>query len=425
MQRHVDAEMPVLGAMMLDASVARRATDGLKAEQFLNQAHREVFQAIRQIVVAGGEVDGKSLSIALEVGRVGGENYLIQLAESCVTARNYPWYRDQMLKNWRMREVKRRSQEACAAVDAEDYESAMGYVNRFGQGLTDDATKVYDVSQVVDSIRSKAGTGKRGIPTGISKWDECCIDGFGLRAGHTTILAAAEGVGKSYLSTQVVCNACESGLRVAYGSFELDREELVERMARQITGLRDYAHAQYLDRAEEWEWALRKIELWDLVIYDDALSADDGQYVEDFVQFVRAEHEHKPLDLVGCDYLQLLDTRRKAHEERLVIKACSRVMRAEAKRSGVPWLVVAQAEVPEPSKESKKPWPYIRGGKEPQKDAAMVLFLIEQDGGYSLKCIKNRYHANITLPYTTERLPRRWSRSVALNEPYMVFGGVA
>ena len=50
----IEAELSVLGAMMLTANAATQALELLRAEDFYRQAHRAAFSAMEGLVRAGG-----------------------------------------------------------------------------------------------------------------------------------------------------------------------------------------------------------------------------------------------------------------------------------------------------------------------------------------------------------------------------------
>ncbi len=89
---NLEAEMSVLGAMLLSDAAARDVA--LPATDFWRPAHRTIYRAMKRLVDARNAVDLVTLRDALagELGEAGGEDYLMQIAEVVPSAANCAHY---------------------------------------------------------------------------------------------------------------------------------------------------------------------------------------------------------------------------------------------------------------------------------------------------------------------------------------------
>ena len=75
----IDAEMAVLGAMLLDAEAVEDALEILKPEHFYKEAHQKIFSTMQALVERGQAVDIVTVSEELKTRnllmQVGGEVY--------------------------------------------------------------------------------------------------------------------------------------------------------------------------------------------------------------------------------------------------------------------------------------------------------------------------------------------------------------
>ena len=81
----IDAEMGVLGSMLLSKRMAEQISSTLQTEQFYRSAHQLIFNAMRQLVSVNKPIDFLTLKDELtargQLADCGGEDYILQLAE--------------------------------------------------------------------------------------------------------------------------------------------------------------------------------------------------------------------------------------------------------------------------------------------------------------------------------------------------------
>ena len=92
----VEAEMSAIGAMLLSERAATEISEILTDEEFYVPAHREIFKAIKQLLLNSKPIDFVTLQDELivreKLDEVGGIDYLVQIAESVPSAANATYY---------------------------------------------------------------------------------------------------------------------------------------------------------------------------------------------------------------------------------------------------------------------------------------------------------------------------------------------
>ena len=94
--QNLDAEMAVLGSMLLDEEAVSVAVEKLDAGCFYKDTHRKIFQTISDLYNSNKAVDLITLADALRkdnsLDDIGGASYLTSLANAVPTAANINHY---------------------------------------------------------------------------------------------------------------------------------------------------------------------------------------------------------------------------------------------------------------------------------------------------------------------------------------------
>ena len=107
----IDAEMAVLGAMLLDGEAVEDALEILKPEHFYKEAHQKIFAAMQTLVERGQAVDIVTVSEELKtrnlLAQLGGEVYLTQLVDKVATSAHVKHYAEIVYKKYVVRDLIR------------------------------------------------------------------------------------------------------------------------------------------------------------------------------------------------------------------------------------------------------------------------------------------------------------------------------
>ena len=92
----LDAEMAVLGSMLIEKDALEKATDILQPEHFYKSAHQQIFSAMSALMARGQAVDLITVTEELKrtglLAQVGAERYLTELMDKVSTAAHVEHY---------------------------------------------------------------------------------------------------------------------------------------------------------------------------------------------------------------------------------------------------------------------------------------------------------------------------------------------
>jgi hypothetical protein len=202
------AEKAALGAMLLDAKAATTCVEMLRPEDFIDPAHRKLFAFLTEHREPGEQADLVTVSAALRaaglLGDLGGQDFLLELCESCPIVANAPAY---------CRIVRH------AATQREAVQAGLDLAREAAKPKADvpDLLKCLDtrmqrVAEVRDDARPMTAA---ALVTQFPHLRPPVIDGW-LRRGEVGTLAAASKSNKSWLLMHV-------GLCVATGRTIFER----------------------------------------------------------------------------------------------------------------------------------------------------------------------------------------------------------
>jgi replicative DNA helicase len=169
----------------------------------------------------------------------------------------------------------------------------------------------------------------------------------GFMAPDLILVAARPSMGKTAFALAVARHVCEPaargglGLRMAFFSLEMSREEIGERLVASLAGI-DLA-AVRTRRLSDQEWdsvyaAQDHIAGWGLTVDDSGEVA-----IDELRNRALALYAQQPFNILVVDYLQLVTGRRdKSSNREQEVASISRSLKALGKRLGVPVLALAQ-----------------------------------------------------------------------------------
>ena len=377
----LEAEMSVLGAMMLSHDAIGLCIQYLDADVFYRAEHRALFRCLVDLYDRNEPVDLVSMKEALtqrgDLEDIGGEDYLVTLADATPTVANAEYYARVVKEKSLLRGLINAAAEIIR--DAHTPDQVDNVLDRCEQRIfevverkivgqaTDMRAILADVMQKLDPVGKMNIT---GLATGFMDLDDKTR---GLQNGEFSVLAARPSVGKSALALNIAEHvAVDNNRPVAFFSLEMSKEELAIRLI--------------ASRAEVDGQRLRK----------GQLSARDGQhvvqdvlpvlsgaplYIDDTAGLrvidlrakarrLMARHD---IELIIVDYLQLMSSP-GAESRQVEVSNISRGLKALGRELGIPVLAVAQLR--RESEEHKRPrLSDLRESGAIEQDADVVLLL--------------------------------------------------
>jgi replicative DNA helicase len=395
----IEAEIALLGCLLIDPASLVQVLDSLKPEHFYREANRLVYEAMIRLFNRQEPIELLLLSEELErsgcMDALGGPGYVAQLVNGPSTSRNIEAYAHTIEKKWTYRQlVAAAGTIAQSSYSEEDdaLEQAEGvvYKIRHGSGVSKAVAKHIDVlgrymGSLLDLHDQAARGALVGIPTGFAKLNKL-IGGF--RKKKFWILAGRPGDGKTAAALCIADAGVRSGCNILIFSLEMDEEELMGRWVAMIakvdsTHLRD---GQFDETATDMEGRTE----WDRVIEAEEeirnlpgkLLIDDTPGNTDTAmrsKAIRMQSEYG-LDLIIVDYLQYVKVAqdgRKLENRRLEVEEVSRNLKNLARELDVPILALAQLSREVEGRANHRPQlSDLReaGGIEQDCDGAMFLY---------------------------------------------------
>ena len=390
--QNVDAEMSVLGGMMLSKDAIADVIEILRATDFYRPAHASVYDVVVELFGRGDPADAVTVGAELkrkgELERIGGLPYLHTLVATVPTAANAAYYAGIVREQAQLRslvEVGTRIVQLGYTTDGADVEGLVNLAQSevFAVSEQRNSTNYVTLEQVVPELyeelerNANRDGGLDGVPTGFSELDAKLN---GLRAGQMIIIAARPGGGKSTLAMDI-CRSCavHNNKAAAYFSLEMNRTELSMRLL--AAESRVFLDRMIKGELESRDWqeiarTLDKISQAPLIV-DDSPNMTMGE--------IRAKSRRMKqqfdIQLIVIDYLQLLTSGGKSVESRQQeVSEFSRSIKLLAKELEIPIVAVAQLNRDSEKRNDKRPQVAdLRESGSLEQDADVVLLIHRED----------------------------------------------
>ncbi len=355
----VDAEMAVLGSMLLDAEAVNDALEILKPEHFYKEAHQKIFDAMKTLVDRGQAVDLVTLSEENKknnlLAQLGGEVYLTQLIDKVATAAHVKHYAEIVYKKYVVRDLIRTATglvQRCYKEEDDDpqllIDAAADQIYKLSQkqklsGFISSKELAPEVMDLLEkAIQNKNAI--QGVPTGLDAFDHRT---GGLRKSDLIILGARPSQGKTALALNIAHHACvECGIPVAFFSLEMGRQSIFERMIGAAAMVEIHKlRTGWMDRSKFGDLTREVGRLAAAPFYIDDTSGISITELRMRARRLASElkKQGKELGLIVIDYLQLIrGGERRAESRQQEVSEISRMLKDLARTLNVPVLALSQ-----------------------------------------------------------------------------------
>lgn len=417
--RDEEAEQAVLGAMLLDKHAISAAQEVISASDYYFPRHATIHEVIMGLSDQGQPADAITVAAALRdqgnLERVGGAGYLHELTGAVITTSNVDYYaksvRDCALKR-RIIDVGQHlvqlgySQMGEAESLIDDAEAEVMAIAKDRQSLDYAAFGEFsqEVLNEIESIQHRGSLS--GVPTGFHDLDDLTQ---GLHPGQMVIVAARPAMGKSTLALDFCRSASLKHNQISLiFSLEMSRAEIAMRLlsAETHVPLSRIRRANGLTQ-DDWAKIVREMG----TMSDKPLYIDDSPNVT--MREIRAKSrrikQHRGLDLIVVDYLQLMSSGRSFESRQQEVSEYSRSLKLLAKELEVPVVAVAQLNRGPEQRTDKRPMMAdLRESGSLEQDADVVMLLHRPDyydendrpGEADIIVAKHRNGETRTIPVT-------------------------
>ena len=387
-----EAERAVLGGLMLETERFDTVIQVINENDFQGKDHQIIFQSMSELIEDNKPLDPITVSEQLDnknsLNKVGGKNYLIELATSTPTAANLEAYAEII----RQRSISRKLMQANSEIgelinnpQGLDGESLLDEAERRIFALNDEASKSDSslssmkdlIPRTIDRLHelSNKRDGLIGSSTGFKDLDKKLQ---GLQKGDLVVVAGRPSMGKTSFAMNIAENVLldeESKGAVLIFSLEMPGESLTTRM---LSGM------SKLDQQNVRSGMLKDQELRELLSEGEKLKnmplwIDDSSILSPMelrAKARRLKRQEGELSLIVVDYLQLMQLPLSVENRVNQISEISRSLKSLAKELDVPVIALSQLNRAVEQRPNKRPiMADLRDSGAIEHDADVILFI--------------------------------------------------
>lgn len=401
--QNLEAEQSVLGALLIDKDAIIKVADLIKADDFYQDKHGLIYEAILELFEKREAIDLLSLTSRLDekkiLEQIGGRSYLVTLTNQTPSAANVVSYAQIIQKKSTLRRLITAANNILELGYHEE-EEISGLLDKAEQSifsvsqkhLKDKFTPIQDILSEafnrIDELHKEKGT-LRGLPTGFSGLDNLLA---GLQKSDLVVLAARPSVGKTAMAMDIARNvASKQKKSVGIFSLEMSKEQLVDRLicAEAGVGLWKMRTGKLSESSDDFPKIGHAMsQLSESPIFIDDFANNNVMELRTKARRLQLEHG---LDLIIIDYLQLMEGTKNYSDNRVQeISEISRSLKGLARELNVPVLALSQlSRAVETSRPAIPKLSHLRESGSIEQDADVVMFIYRKavDRGYDINSL--------------------------------------
>jgi len=380
-----DAEIAILGAILIESNAIDKVTDLLTPDSFYVSAHQKIFTSILNLQKKHQPIDLVTVTEELKqagyLDEIGGPYELVKLTNAIVSSANIVNHARLVHEKYTLRKLISISSEITAkALDPEsDCFELIDLAEKQIMTLSNNNTAdTLHISSVLINTLNKidkwkaVGTSITGIKSGFSDLDNATR---GWQPGDLIIVAARPSVGKTAFALNLVRNAALSGAGVGVWSLEMKAPYLALRMlAAQSDIILNKLQTGSLTDVEYKKLAESANSLSRYNIFFDDANAVNLRSLKAKARRLKKKHD---IGLIVIDYLQLMHGESKNNREQ-EIATISRELKNLAQELEIPIVALSQLSregVKNSSWDVPPPISSLRESGAIEQDADLILML--------------------------------------------------
>src|SRR5213592_49625 len=383
----LDAEVSVLGSILVDPLSVAKVLQFLHPEDFYRENNGQVYRAALDLFAAGEPIDNVTLAAQLQtlgvLERIGGRAQLASMQGLVPTAANLEYY-GRIVKE---KAYKRRLISAGGNIagygydDSIEAEDAINQAQSLVFGVADDRdqrdlAKLYDLlgpAMERISLQMESGQGIVGVPSGFHDLDRMTS---GFKDSDLIIVAGRPSMGKTALALNVALHsALEAKKSIAIFSLEMSKEQLTERLLTEQAQI----DAQRMHRGLLTEAEFDRVSNALGPLGEAAIFIDDTPVMDELTLMLKARQAkmRHNIDMIVIDYLQLMHGRTRGDDNRVQeVSSISRAMKGLARELRIPVIAISQlSRAPEQRPDKRPILSDLRESGSIEQDSDVVMFL--------------------------------------------------
>ena len=380
----IEAEMCLLGSMMLDKENVGNAVQIVERDSFFQPDHQIIYDTLVKLFEQNRPISASAVREELlkkqQLDEIGGTSYLAAILGTVADASQGSHYAGIVREKALLRQLIAASndilRDAYGPHEAADIvlENAEKRIFRIAEKKVGQSmVPLEDVlNEVFAAIENKD---RRGLATGFFDLDEMLN---GLQAGEMVIVAARPSMGKTALAMNIVeYIAADSRLPCAVFSLEMSKQQLAQRMLCSRGAIDAHKLRRGMLQAQEYQklatvvGELAKAPIW----VDDSASLTP---LELRAKARRLKMQHD-IQCVMIDYMQLMDNPGPENRQQQITEI-SRAIKSVARELNVPVIALSQLNRMSEGRDGHRPrMSDLRESGSIEQDADVVMLLHRED----------------------------------------------
>ncbi len=388
--QNLEAEMAVLGSMLIEEHAIADAIELLDRGSFYDEKNKRIFESILRLYSENKAVDIVTLIEALkktqDLDKVGGPTYVTGLTTVVPTAANIKYYARIVKEKGILRNLISTATNIIS--ESYDVEGEVEKIldraermifeissNKVDENFAPIKEVIKNSIETIDNLYQKKAH-VTGIATGFSDLDNLTA---GLHPSDLVVIAGRPSMGKSALVTSIAEHVGVTEKRpLVIFSLEMSKEQLVQRML--CSHARVNAHNVRTGFLSQSDWprltnAAGRLSEAPIFIDDTA-----GLSVLELRAKARRLKSQQDIQLIIVDYLQLMQGLAGAENRQQEISEISRSLKALARELSLPLIAVSQlSRAVEMRQEHRPQLSDLRESGAIEQDADLVGLLLREE----------------------------------------------
>ena len=392
-----EAERAVLGGLMLETHRFDTVIQVIKENDFDGKDHQIIFQSMSELIEENKPLDPLTVSEKLDnknsLNKVGGKDYLIELATSTPSAANLEAYAEIIRQRSITRKLMKANSEISELINnpqGQDGNALLDKAESMIFALNDESSQndqsLQSMKELIPStmdrlheMSNKAG-GLIGSSTGFKDLDKKLQ---GIQNGDLIVVAGRPSMGKTSFAMNIAENVLlekDSDGAVLIFSLEMPGEALTTRMLSGMSKLNQQNVRSGMLKDNELKLLLSEGErLKNLPLWIDDSSLLTPMELRAKARRL-ARQEENGLSLIVVDYLQLMQLPTSTENRVNQISEISRSLKSLAKELNVPVIALSQLNRAVEQRPNKRPiMADLRDSGAIEQDADVILFIYRDE----------------------------------------------
>ena len=392
-----EAERAVLGGLMLETHRFDTVIQVIKENDFDGKDHQIIFQSMSELIEENKPLDPLTVSEKLDnknsLNKVGGKDYLIELATSTPSAANLEAYAEIIRQRSITRKLMKANSEISELINnpqGQDGNALLDKAESMIFALNDESSQndqsLQSMKELIPStmdrlheMSNKAG-GLIGSSTGFKDLDTKLQ---GIQNGDLIVVAGRPSMGKTAFAMNIAENVLlekDNDGAVLIFSLEMPGEALTTRMLSGMSKLNQQNVRSGMLKDNELKLLLSEGErLKNLPLWIDDSSLLTPMELRAKARRL-ARQEENGLSLIVVDYLQLMQLPTSTENRVNQISEISRSLKSLAKELNVPVIALSQLNRAVEQRPNKRPiMADLRDSGAIEQDADVILFIYRDE----------------------------------------------